>query len=169
MGRAGLAVAGLAIFSSVAGGDALAEVFPDHSRRTGPSAPQGSSGESPEEDPELAAERDWWQSSIRAFCSDGSEGSFKGRPQKYRLASYMWLAAVNSSLVTMTGSGFEAFATCETRTAVQDISPGDEEALKALPDEHAPAVGRWLAAQSADFDPTWAHRHGRPVIVMSSA
>jgi hypothetical protein len=60
-------------------------------------------------------------SAIRCFLTSGSEGSCKKRPQRFRLASYWWLLMVNTTLMTMLGAGLEAFASRETREAVENI------------------------------------------------
>ena len=125
----------------------FSQVLPDHIRRC--ETWQGSRCVADgTEDPAVLLEKDWWQSSIRAFLTDGAEGTYKNRPHKFRLAAHYWLLAVNTTLVTMIGSGLESFASKETVEAVRvGFSSSDDETFLAVMKERissAPWPWRWL-------------------------
>ena len=58
-------------------------------------------------DPDLQAEREWLASAVRCFLSEGAEGNYKNRPQKYRQAAYWWLLMLDTFLFIRSGAGLD--------------------------------------------------------------
>lgn len=83
--------------------------------------------EDPDESPQVQLEREWWESAIRCFMSEGSEGSCQNRLSKFRLAAYYWALLLNTSLVNVVGRGLEAFGSKETLPAAAEMMTNDDD------------------------------------------
>ncbi len=60
--------------------------------------------------PELAFDKEWWNSVLRRFLG-GQSGGQNHRPKQNRLATYWWLLALNSLLFRCVGHGLEKYRT----------------------------------------------------------
>ena len=99
----------------------------------------------PEDDPEVAEQKAWWESSLRCFLTSGASGRCKQRPQKYRLAAHYFLLMLNTTLVTCTGKGLEQSATAATLELAASLGAAAvQETIRARITEAITGPWRWL-------------------------
>ena len=78
----------------------VGQVLPDFKRCPAPAGPGGA--------PELAHEKEWWDSVVRRFLHSSTGGQVS-LPKHRRIATYWWLLALNNILVRCAGYGLERY------------------------------------------------------------